>query len=162
MTHLKADMPHQTSPERHNYCGYSAMLLGAAAVIIAIAYFWAAPLDPQPKLERSIAELAVNVAKEVANVVRNKPAILEERPWGLDRIVPLIAMIAGALALVLAAFGVVRHEQVRPLMMGAALGGGAIAFQFVGWVAMMVCGLVLVWIVVSNLAGILGAGDVSA
>jgi hypothetical protein len=38
----------------------------------------------------------------------------------------------------------------------ACLGGGAIGFQFVTWVALVVAGLVLIWIVVSNLGEILG------
>ena len=62
-----------------------------------------------------------------------------------------------ASALILAAVGFVRREDFRPAVMGASLGGAAIAFQFVTWLALVALGLVLLWIVVSNLGEILSA-----
>ncbi len=137
--------------------GTASLIAGAASLLIALFYFWAAPLEPQPSLERTIAETAVNISKEVVRVIRKEPAVLEQKAWTLDRTVPLAAVICGALALILAAVGYVRREDHRPVVAGAALGAGAVGFQFLSWIALMGAGLVLIWIIVANLGEILGS-----
>lgn len=83
---------------------------------------------------------------------------VQERHWNHDDLVRIAGAGLAALALVLAAIGFVRREDHRPVIVGAGLGGGAIAFGFVTWLALVAAGLVIIWIVVANLGGILGAG----
>jgi len=141
-----------------NPFGYTGMLFGAASLLFVIVHFWAGPIEPQKTIERTIAETAVSISKEVVNVIRKKPAVLQERHWNHDDLVRIAGAGLAALALVLAAIGFVRREDHRPVIVGAGLGGGAIAFGFVTWLALVAAGLVIIWIVVANLGGILGAG----
>jgi hypothetical protein len=141
----------------HNRFGFSAMVLGAAALVMVVLHFWAGPLAPQKSVERTIAEIAVNISREVARVVRDKPAVTKPRVWNIDDTIRLAGAALAVLALILAAVGFVRREDFRPAVMGASLGGAAIAFQFVMWLALAALGLVLLWIVVSNLGEILSA-----
>ena len=67
-----------------------------------------------------------------------------------------IAALA-VLALILAAVVIVRREDYRLVVMGARLGGEAVAFQFVTWPVLAAAGLVLLWIVMSNLGEFLSA-----
>ena len=140
-----------------NRLGFSAMILGATALMVVILHFWTGPLAPQKSVERTIAEIAVNISREVARVVRDKPAVTKPRAWNIDDTIRLAGAALAALALILAAVGVVRREDFRPAVMGASLGGGAIAFQFVTWLALVALGLVLLWIVISHVGGILSA-----
>ncbi len=140
-----------------NRLGFSAMILGATALMVVILHFWTGPLAPQKSVERTIAEIAVNISREVARVVRDKPAVTKPRAWNIDDTIRLAGAALAALALILAAVGFVRREDFRPAVMGASLGGGAIAFQFVTWLALVALGLVLLWIVISHVGGILSA-----
>ena len=140
-----------------NRLGFSAMILGATALMVVILHFWTGPLAPQKSVERTIAEIAVNISREVARVVRDKPAVTKPRAWNIDDTIRLAGAALAALALILAAVGFVRREDFRRAVMGASLGGGAIAFQFVTWLALVALGLVLLWIVISHVGGILSA-----
>ena len=140
-----------------NRLGFSAMILGATALMVVILHFWTGPLAPQKSVERTIVEIAVNISREVARVVRDKPAVTKPRAWNIDDTIRLAGAALAALALILAAVGFVRREDFRRAVMGASLGGGAIAFQFVTWLALVALGLVLLWIVISHVGGILSA-----
>jgi anti-sigma-K factor RskA len=141
-----------------NGFGLLATAFGAVALVLAIVHFWAGPFEPQKTIERTVAETAVKIAREVRNVARNKPAITQPRTWNLDDLLKIAAVALAAAAIVAAVVGFVRREDHRPVIAGIGLGGGAIAFQFVTWVVLVIAGLVLLWIIISNLGGILGAG----
>ena len=132
------------------------MVLGALALAVAIFHFHAGPLEPRKSLERNIAEIAVNISKEVWNVARNKPAKLEARRWTTDDTLRLGIGLTAVLAIVLAGAAAVRREDYRPAVVAGALGAGTIAFQFVTWLALLACGLILIWIVVAYFGDILG------
>ncbi len=137
--------------------GIVGMICGGAALMLVVFHFYAGPFQPQKSLERTIAEIAVNISKEVVRVAKGKPADLERRSWSIDDILRIVVSVSGVLALILAAIGFARREDSRPVAAAAGLGASAIGFQFISWLALLAAGLVLVWIVVSNLGEILGS-----
>jgi len=141
-----------------NLCAFAGMVVGALSLAVAIFHFHAGPLEPRKSLERNIAEIAVNISKEVWNVARNKPAEVQARTWNADDALRIGTGLAAVLAILLAGAAAVRREDHRPVIVAGVLGTGTIAFQFLTWVALLVCGLILVWIVVANLGEILSAG----
>lgn len=141
--------------------GIASMVLGGVALLTFLFHFWAGPLTPQKSLERSIAEIAVNISKEVVRVARDEPAVLEAKTWSIDDVLAVSASLLAASALIVASIGFVRREDKRPLIAGLTLGACALTFQFISWVALLIGGLVLIWIVLSNLGVILGSTDIS-
>lgn len=139
--------------------GFLSMFFGTSALLAVCFHFWAGPLEPQKSVERSIAEIAVNISKEVVRVARDQPAIVESRKWTIDDTMKLGASLVAILAIVAASVGFVKREDNRPLTVGVTLGSCALAFQFVTWVALLVTGLVLIWVVTANLSSILGSAD---
>ena len=117
--------------------GYISLVLGAAALIMALVHFWAGPFAPQPTLEEAVAETAVGIREAAINALRGgeKP---EPKPaeWDIDKTVSVGTAVAGGAALILALVGFVRHEPKRPVIAGATLGVGAIVFQFAAWMVL--------------------------
>ena len=148
------DLAHDMANNRFRWL---AMALGCIALLIAIVQFGAGPFAPQKTVERSIAELAVNISREVVQVVKNKPATLEARTWSIDDMLTITGGVLAAGAIVFDAIGFVVRENRRPALVGVGLGVGVITFQLVTWVALLVAGLVLLWIVIANLGSILGS-----
>jgi hypothetical protein len=146
----------QTVKTHNKYFGLASIICGGIALLMVVVHMWAGPLEPQKTIERTIAELAVNIAKEVANVARNKPAELHARSLNTDDLVRIAAATLAVLALVIAGIGFIKRENSRPLIVGAGLGAGAIAIQVLLWMALLIAGLVLIGLVVSNLGEILG------
>lgn len=141
--------------------GVASIVLGSVALMTFLFHFWAGPLAPQQSLERSIAEVAVNISKEIVRVARDEPAILKSKTWTIDDTLTVVASLAAALGLVVASIGYIKREDNRTLIAGVTIAACALTFQFVSWVALVISGLVLIWIVVSNLSEILGSGDIS-
>lgn len=66
-------------------------------------------------------------------------------------------IIAG-IAIVLAAISLLKRENWRLGFYGVALGGGAILFQYLWWMAMIVLGFVLLVKIVENMGDIFSFG----
>ena len=137
--------------------GIIGMVCGGIALMLVVFHFYAGPFQPQKSLERTVAEIAVNISKEVVRVAKGEPADLESRSWSIDDILRIVVSVCGVLAIILAAIGFARREDTRPVAAAASLGASAIGFQFISWLALLAAGLVLIWIVVSNLGEILGS-----
>lgn len=127
----------------------TGMGLGCMALLVVIFHFWAGPIAPQKTLERSLAEVTVNFAKEVVRVARDKPAEVKRRSWNEDDAVRIGGAALAVLAILLAAIGFVRREDYRPGVMAATLGASAIAFQFLTWFALALLGCLLIFAVLS-------------
>lgn len=143
------------TPVRRGF-GIAGMVLGAIALTAVVLQLVAGPLEARKPIERSVAEIAVNVRKEVGRVLQNKPAVAHPSEVTASDSIRIAAGASGALALVLAAIGFVRREDHRAAGAAAALGATSIALQFVVWLALLAAGLLLIWIVVANLDSILG------
>ena len=129
--------------------GMAGMLCGCAALIVVVLHFWAGPLAPQKTLERSLAETAVNFAKEVVRVAKDEPAEVRRRGWDADDTVRVAGAALATLAILLAVFGFVRKENYRPGVAASVLGASAIAFQFFTWFALALLGCLLIFAVLS-------------
>ncbi len=108
------------------------MMLGACALLLAVIHFWAGPFSPTPSLEAVVAAKTVAIRDVVVATLGGKAApTVPASPWDLDRTLMLLGSVLGAAALVLAVLGFVRNEPARACGGAAALGGAALAFQFV-------------------------------
>lgn len=147
-------------PAQSTRCLTSAIgtMLGVLALLLTLVQFAAGPFEPKKSIERSIAEIAVNISKEVLKVRRGEPAERRARSYSIDDWIKIAAILAAGLGIVLGVIAFVRREDHRMTVASMGLGASAVVFQFFVWAALVMAGLVLIWIVVTNLDGILSSG----
>jgi len=108
------------------------ILLGAAALLLAIVHFWAGPFSPQPSLERTVAETAVAIRDATVAAMRGDE-IEEQRivsKYDLDKKLEILAAVLGGCAIIAGVVAFAMGEPTRAAAGAAALGAGAIAFKF--------------------------------
>lgn len=133
--------------------GFSGITLGAIALLIAIVHLWAGPFSPQPSLEKTVAEKAVAIKNATIAALKGEE-IEEQAPtssFDVDQALSVATGVLGGLAIILGVVGYARKEPLRVAGGAVALGGAAIAFQFV----VVALGMIfLAVLVVSVLSGI--------
>ncbi len=106
--------------------------IGSIALLLALFHFYAGPFSPQPTLENTVAEKAVAIRDATISALkgekREKKTIMTEIT--LDKITDIATAMLGGIAIILGIIGFAKKEPIRVAGGAAALGGGAIAFQF--------------------------------
>lgn len=86
-----------------------------------------------------------------------EPVPISRREQVFDVIYTAIPVI-GCLAIVLAAVSLLKRENWRLGFYGVALGGGAILFQYLWWMAILILGFILLIKIVENIGDIFSFG----
>ncbi len=135
---------------------FAGIGLGAVALLLALAHFWAGPFSTQPTLENVVAEKAVAIRDATLSALKGKPPASSTARTGmnLDQALELATAMLGGLAIILGVFGYARKEPLRVAGGAAVLGGGALAFQF----AALALGAIVVAILVAAVLSQLGFG----
>lgn len=128
--------------------GTLALVLGLVAFAAAVLHFFLGPVEAPPTLEEVVAERAVGIRDAVvARLTGEAPEPRAPRAdprMGIDRMIDRGVVIGGLLAIALAAFGVIRRGDRTVNGFAAALGAGAVAFQFaVVALSVLVLGILL-------------------
>ncbi|WP_415888176.1 hypothetical protein ACMXYV_09085 [Neptuniibacter sp. SY11_33] len=136
--------------------GYFGIALGSIALLLALVSFWAGPFSPQPSIETLVAEKAASIRTAALDALSGKEVVSETYTtlWNADKVIDVIIPLLGGLAAILAVISFAQKEPSRVAGGAAALGVGAIAFQFV---AMYVMAILLVLLIISVI-GTLGGG----
>ncbi|PAU89806.1 hypothetical protein CK507_02755 [Pseudomonas sp. WN033] len=143
--------------DRKSTLSFLGIGVGAVALMLALVHFWAGPFSPKPSLEQVVAEKAVAVRDATVAALKGevRPAPVQSSVnRDLDWIASLATTILGGLAVILAIVGIALKEPLRVAGGAAALGVGAIAFQF----AALALGVLVLVILVSAVLGSLGVG----
>lgn len=135
--------------------GMLAIGTGALALVLAMLVIFAGPFAPQQSVGTTIGDIAGDIVSAARRSVQGleQPAPAP-RGWDIDRILATLAPILGVGAVVLAVLSAVTREPWRLASYGAALGGAAIVVQVIWWVALLICGIVLLVAIIENLGGI--------
>ena len=137
--------------------GFIGIGVGSIALMLALVHFWAGPFSPQPSLEQTVAEKAVSIRDATIAALKGESVAVAEptaTSYDLDRISSIATAVLGGLAVILAVIGIALKEPVRVAGGAAALGVGAIAFQF----AVLALGILVLVILISSVLGELGFG----
>lgn len=136
---------------------FTGIGVGAIALMLALVHFWAGPFSPQPTLEQTVAEKAVSIRDATVAALKGESVPAPEpvaSSYDLDEIASIATAVLGGLAVILAVVGIAMKEPIRVAGGAAALGAGAIAFQF----AAMALGIIVLVILISAVLGSLGFG----
>ncbi len=137
--------------------GFIGIGVGAVALMLALVHFWGGPFSPQPPLEQTVAEKAVSMRDATIAALKGESVPVKEKAatrYDLDRVARIATALLGGLAVILAVIGIALKEPVRVAGGAAALGVGAIAFQF----AVLALGVLVLVILISAVLGELGFG----
>ncbi|MFC2953744.1 hypothetical protein ACFOOP_17525 [Marinicaulis aureus] len=139
--------------------GYYGIAAGAAALLLAVVHFWAGPFAPQPSLETTVAQSAVEIRDATVRALRGE-TVQEKKiaEWDVDKTIQVIVALCAGLAIILSVVGFVRREPKRRVLAGAMLGVGAITFQFVTWFAIALLVVILISAVLQNFDGLIDLG----
>jgi len=136
--------------------GNVGIVFGAIALLLSLTHFWAGPFSPKPTLENYVAEKAVSIRNAIENIKNNEqPKNTISSNWDTDKVVNVITVLLGGLAIVLAGLSFIKSESEasssRIAIVAAGLGVSAIAFQFIAMYAMALLVILLIGFVISNL-----------
>lgn len=141
--------------EKKSTLSFIGIGLGAVALMLALVHFWAGPFTPQPSLEQTVAEKAVSIRDATVAALKGEAAPAPQKAhagYDIDRLASIATAVLGGLAVILAVIGIALKEPMRVAGGAAALGVGAIAFQF----AALALGVIAVVILVAVVLGGLG------
>jgi len=128
--------------------GFLGIGIGSIALLMALIHFWAGPFAPTQSFEQIVAEKAVAIKEAAAAKLKGKKAPPpQKRSYDVDDVINIATAVLGGLGIILGLIGFARKEPSRVVISAAILGGGAIAFQFLG----VALGIIAFAIVISAL-----------
>lgn len=112
--------------------GFVGVVVGVVAFGLALAHFWVGPFSPKPPLEEVVAEKAVKIRDAVVAKLKGeeKATPAQAQSFDTDRVVTISTIVASFLAIVLAVVSYIRREDKRVSGSAVALGGVALAVQY--------------------------------
>jgi hypothetical protein len=139
-------------PSPFRNVGFWAILAGGLAMVLVFAQIVAPSLEPGPSAGERIGEIAGEMKRAAWRSFLGLPKPEPEvQAVPMHHYLAMIAPVFGVLAVILAAVSGVKRENWRFATYGACLGFGAIVFQFLWWVALLVAGMVLLVAIIENL-----------
>lgn len=142
----------------HFQWGYAAVVFGVAALAIAMLTVFGGPFSPQPSVGQTIGEIAGDMRASALRAVRGEeqpPPV--PQPWDIDRVLMVTAPLLAVGAIALSLVSAIRREGLKLASYGAVLGVSAIVFQFVWWIALLICGMILLVSIMENFGDIIGS-----
>jgi len=143
---------------KSNIIGLVAMALATVALIGAVVHLSMGPLAPQEPIERTIAQTALGIKEAAKRTIAGEAEPQPEparRKADMDKIVDAAVLALAGAAMLLAIVALFRREERMPALIGFSLGGGVLLMSFLQWVAILICGAIILAAIISNLDQIL-------
>lgn len=146
------ETPQQGSPEFLRKWGFWAVLTGAFALVLVFAQMVGPTFEPKPSAASQIGEIAGEIKRSAwrsfFGLPKPAPEISSPSLWDY---IAMVAPILGVAAVVLSLISGVLRENWRYPVYGTCLGGAAIVFHYIWWVALLVAGVVLLVTIIENI-----------
>ncbi len=142
-----------TTSDRTSFAGLAGFAFGALALLVVLVHHFGGPFNPQQEIGVTIGEIAGDIRQAaIAKVTGTPIPAPEPKPEFVDydRILKIVGSAAGALAIIIGLIGLIRREDRNPAVYAIGLGAGAIAFQWLSWVVLIICGVVLLVSIMNN------------
>lgn len=147
----------QTIKERTAKFGLAGFILGIASLVVILIQL-SAFFEPQEQSSGTIiGEIAADIKQSAARTLAGEPAP-EPTPPSRDysQLVTYAALCVAGLAIVLGGIGLYRNEPHRLSYMAVGIGLSAFVMQYVFWLAVLICGVVLLVSILGSLDSIFG------
>jgi len=139
--------------------GFIGFCFGALALLAAVM-MTSGMMAPTPEPQQSIGTTIGEIARDIRAAATGSPTHVADAPkietFDLIGVLLIVTPILGGIATVLGGISLFRHEPTTLPKMAIAMGIGAIVMQYALWLALLVCGTVLLVSIISNMDGILG------
>ena len=148
----------ETPDTRSNSFGLLAMVLAAIGLVVAVAQLSLGPFETKPTIERSIAETAVAIkdaAKRVVKGEKEPEPVVAKSGMDIDKIVGIAVIVFAAAGMVMAVVALFRREVQAPAYVGFSLGAGVLLMAWLQWIALIICGAIILVAIINNLGDIL-------
>lgn len=148
-------MMDQTMEDHSAKFGLVGFLLGVASLLVVLVQLSAIFEAPEPSGASVIGEIAVDIKDAAQRALTGQPAA-EPTPqpeYGL--FITVAGLGLAGIAVALGGIGLYRNEPYRLSYLAVGTGLSAIVMVFVFWLAIVICGMVLIVAIVRNLDSIL-------
>ena len=150
----------ETDPQAKTFFGISAIGFAMSALLLAVVHLSLGPFTPQEPVEKTIVDTAVAIKDYAKQVLMNdgQPVDLpvKTRRRDADWLTDAATLGLAGVALVLALVALIRREPRRNALIGFFLGAGVLTLSWLQWIAILICGMLLLVAIVANLENILG------
>lgn len=135
--------------------GFWSVVLGALALMLVFAQMVGPSFETKPSAATQIGEIAGEIKRSAWRSFFGMPApepkVQSNSVWDY---LAIIAPILGIAAVVLSLISGVLKENWRFPVYGVTLGASAIVFQYVWWLALLVCGVLILVAIIENITDI--------
>ena len=132
------------------FCGVVALM---TAVMMTSGFM--AP-EPEQSIGTTLGEIARDIRLAATGATADARPVSSFAGFDLMAVAAILTPVFAAAAAVLGGISLYRHEPTALPKLAIGLGVGAFVMQFAFWLALLICGTVLLISIVSNKDGILG------
>lgn len=141
--------------------GLWAVVSGAVAMALVFVQIQLLSSQESASIGQQIGEIAGEIRRSAwRSFLGLAPPVPEAETVAPTRTlfdaIYIAAPILAGIAIVLSAISVISRENWRLGFYGAALGGGAILFQYLWWMAVLILGFLLIFKIIENIGDIFG------
>ena len=142
----------KVQPAKFGLMGFMLGIISILVILIQLSVFF----EPQEKSAgQTIGEIAAEIKLSAARALSGEPAPAPE-PLFKDytRVITIAALCAGGIAVVLGGIGLYRNEPHRLSYMAVGFGVSAFIMQYLFWLAVLICGILLLISIMENIGDI--------
>ncbi|MGB7243642.1 MAG: hypothetical protein WBC93_16365 [Sulfitobacter sp.] len=147
----------QAINERSAKFGLVGFMLGITSLVVILIQL-SAFFEPQQKSSGTvIGEIAAEIKQSAARALAGKPApVPVAPPRDYTRYITIAALCVAGIAVALGGIGLFRNEPRKLSYMAVGIGVSAFVMQYVFWLAILICGMLLLVSIIENLDSIVG------
>jgi uncharacterized membrane protein len=141
-----------TQPAKFGLLGFMLGIVSLVVILIQISAFF----EPQEKSSGStIGEIAADIKLSAKRALAGEPAPEPTPPpQDYSRVITIAALCAAGIAVALGGIGLYRNEPHRLPYLAVTAGISAFFLLYVFWLAVLICGIVLLISIIQNLDNI--------
>ncbi|MEL7213002.1 MAG: hypothetical protein AAGK92_10100 [Pseudomonadota bacterium] len=138
--------------------GLTGFFFGVAAIALAMAILNGIFDAPAKSTATVIGEFAAEIRNSARAAMEGgaSATAVEPRKTSTRGIAMFIVPILAGIAAICGAIGLFRHEPKNLPLLAIGAGGAAVAVQFAMWLALLICGVLLIGRILTSMDGIIG------
>ena len=139
--------------------GLWAVVLGALSLIVVMYQIFAPLSEPSPSVGTQIGEIAGDMKRAAwRSFFGMSNEVAEPAPVKSAVYLLYVAPVMGVVAIVLALISRIMGENWHFAAYGTGLGAAAVLFHFFWWMALLICGVLLLVAIIENLGDFFSFG----